>query len=168
VLLAFALALVLFAAVGSANAARPSVSTGTGMLVLIDGCDGFVAAGGVAPNVSDPSVPSWTHNFLADWTTRSQWRFRNDDTGQRTVQVISLDATGTDADGHSFTIKGWLEWHLLANPELWADDGVVQIRRDDGAVVTASAVGATRPVFDPIFKADRILEVTASSCRLPA
>jgi hypothetical protein len=164
--LAFALAIALFAASGSANASRPQVSNDAGMLVLIDGCDGFVAAGGIAPTVTTAAPASWTHNFVADWTTRSQWRFQNDDTGRKTVEEISLDATGRDAAGHSFAISGSLEWHLFANPELWAEDGMVRIRRNDGAVVTGSAVGATRPVFDPIFTVDRILEVSASSCKL--
>lgn len=169
-LLAPALATLAALSVGvlAASADPPVPSDGSGMLVLIDGCSGFVAPGGVAPNAAPPVPDSWTHNFDADWTQTSQWKFQSDPTGQKTLQAISLDASGTDAAGHTFTIKGKLVWHLLADPELWADSGTVQIRRDDGAKVVGSAVGDLEPIFDPIFTVDRALAVTASTCKLPS
>jgi hypothetical protein len=158
----------LFVGVLAARADAPVPSSGSGMLVLIDGCPGFVASGGVAPNATPPVPDSWTHNFVADWTQSAQWKFQSDPTGQKTLQAISLDASGTDAAGHTFTIKGKLVWHLLASPELWADSGTVQIRRDDGAKLVGTAVGDLEPIFDPIFTVDRALAVTATSCKLPS
>jgi hypothetical protein len=158
---------LLLSSVAAARADAPVPSSGTGMLVLIDGCPGFVAAGGLAPNADPPFPLSWTHNFGADWTETDQLRFANDTTGQRTETAISLQAVGVDAAGHSFAITGKLYWHLFAGPEVWADSGAVRIRRDDGAVASGSAVGDGFPVFDPIFTVDRALVVTSTSCKLP-
>jgi hypothetical protein len=160
--------LTLSLGVLAARADPPTTSSGQGMLILIDGCPGFVAAGGVTPNAGPPPpVPdSWTHNFLASWTQTAKWRFQNDPTGQKTVQVISFGAQGTDAGGQRFSISGKLTWHLFASTEQWADGGTVRIKRNDGAEVDGSAVGALLPALTPIFTVDRALEVTASSCTL--
>jgi hypothetical protein len=153
-------------AASAGHAAAPVSASGDGMLVLIDGCDGFVAAGGIPPNAPSPFPTSWTHNFLASWDQRLQQKFTNDGTFTKTETDITLNAQGTDDAGHSFAIRAKLTRSFFASPELWADDGIVRIRRDDGATLTGSAVGAFEHVFDPIFTNDTILEVTATSCSL--
>jgi hypothetical protein len=153
--------------VSTGRAALPTRTAGGDMLVLIDGCDGFVAPGGLVPNAVAPFPSSWTHNFLVTWADRSQVRFPDDPTGARTQTVIALNADGSDDGGHSFTIKGKLTLSFFADPLFWADGGTVKIRRDDGATVTGTAQGVFEHAFDPIFTTpDEIFEVTATTCNL--
>jgi hypothetical protein len=161
------LAVAAFAApAGSAGAlsSGSTHSTGSGMLVLIDDCDGFVAQGGLPPVATPPFPYSWNHNFLATWDETATWKFLNDETGATTVQDITFHGKGADAGGKTFDVKGKLSLSLFASPDLWADRGTVRIRRSDGTVLTGTATGGTFLVFDPIFTVSRVLMVTATDC----
>jgi hypothetical protein len=147
-----------------AASADSTRSSGSGMLVLIDRCDGFVAPGGLAPGATPPFPYSWNHNFLATWEDTATWKFRNDETGATTFQDITFHGSGTDSDGQTFDVKGKLSLSLFASPDLWADGGTVRIRRADGAVLTGTALGGGFLIFDPIFSVDRVLMVTATDC----
>ena len=136
-------------------------------LVLLTGCDGLIAEGGVAPTASPGAVPySYTHNFIASVHIEGRWR-SDPDIANSFILRARITGTGQDAAGREFQINGLLTMDSF-QADFFATDGNVSIQRDDGSFARGTAVGAwpivTAGEFDSFF--GETLSITASHCQL--
>ena len=138
------------------------------VVVLLSGCDGLIAPGGVPLTAPDP-WPPYTHNFIAS-IHREGWMKDGPDSSHNSWLTHSrLTGSGTDAAGHAFTIEGTLTYDSDLDPALekWATGGKVVVRRDDGAFARGDA-GGSAPIRNspPLGTSLASLGVAADQCHL--
>ena len=148
---------------------RDRLSMDVEVLVLLSGCDGLIAEGGVPSIPGGPPLSyAFTHNFVAaahieGWT-------RRDPSVPAEVGFTMharITGTGTDAAGRTFTLSGNVSQDGF-EADFWADDGNVVVRRDDGAFARdAGVIGAHGIVNSPpLLFFGRSLMLDARHCRL--
>jgi hypothetical protein len=136
------------------------------VLVLVSGCDGLIATGGVAPTGSGPFEYWRTHNFVA--SARIKGTTRVDPNVANSLNArMRIKASGTDASGQRFRIRGRLT-EDMDSPDFWASDGRVTVRREDGSFARGKAGGAFGIVHSGEFQNwfGMALSVVADRCRL--
>jgi hypothetical protein len=101
------------------------------VVVLVSGCDGLVAQGGVPLRYSDP-WPAYSHKFVASIHREGWEKFLEGRAPHQFLTHSGVTGSGSDAAAHEFTIEGTLTYDSDWDPtsELSATGGNVVVRRD--------------------------------------
>jgi hypothetical protein len=161
-----AVGFAVVAGTGSADWNVTRVSYDTQVVMLVGGCDGLIAEGGVPVNDSSAAA-LYTHNFIASIHVEGLSKFDPDT--HRYLSHYRVTGGGSDAADHAFTVEGTLTYDSQSTPgDFWASDGKITVRRDDGAFARGQAQGADSPVVAPPLteSLSAIIIYTADQCHL--
>ena len=160
------LTVLILAAVFAAGALAATTAAGDdhvrvsgdgSVAVYVLGCDGLIADSGAYRGY----LPD-AHFFVASIHTEGWYKWPPDTPWEAHTAHYRIAGNGTDASGHTFTVKGTL---LFENGgfDFYADDGDVVVRRDDGA----SASGRADEGYPQVRGINHnVIFVTADQCRL--
>jgi len=149
------------AAIAALLIALPVTAAPTGrhaadpLLVLISGCDGLVAEGGIPPNPwAQP--PSAEYSFLTSYS--EDWiRHKNDP-----LSEVKIAGTGFDADGARFTI---VTTAMVGDFDTFGG-GTVHVTGRRGSSLTGAVSLANTPIVLSPYYDRRALRIRAATCSL--
>jgi hypothetical protein len=132
------------------------VSGDSSAAVYVWGCEGLIADSGAFRGY----LPD-AHFFVASIHTEGWYKWPPETPWEAHTAHYRISGTGTDAAGHSFTIKGTLTFEN-GGFDFYANDGDVVVRRDDGA----SARGHADEGYPNVWGInDNVISVGNDQCR---